>query len=133
MRKRILKWSLIVAALVAVLMIRQGTSIVHMNETAQDYGLWSILPALVTLILCFATKEVIPSLFAGIVLGGIISGKFIIVQEFLIPSMIRLSQPCSGAQSESVKAVIGAAASDNPRLRAAYEPCLASRSSFIEG
>jgi Na+/H+ antiporter NhaC len=84
---RILKWSLISAGLLSILFIRQYTGLIHINEMNQDYAFWSILPALVTLILCFATKEVIPSLFAGIVLGGIITGKFNIVQEYLLPSI----------------------------------------------
>ena len=84
---RVVKWSLILIGLLVVLFIRQNTGLIQLNETTQDYALWSIMPALITLILCFSTREVVPSLFAGIVLGGIISAKFNIVQEFLIPSI----------------------------------------------
>ncbi|HDL19424.1 MAG TPA: sodium:proton antiporter [Bacteroidetes bacterium] len=84
---RNLKWLLIFASIIAVLYIRETTNIISTPATTKDFGLWSLLPAIITLALCFATKEVIPSLFAGIVLGGIISGKFNIVQEFLIPSI----------------------------------------------
>ncbi|MEX2640423.1 MAG: Na+/H+ antiporter NhaC family protein [Balneolales bacterium] len=51
------------------------------------YGLWSLLPPFAAIILAFWTREVISSLFAGIVLGGIIAGELNIVQEFLIPSI----------------------------------------------
>lgn len=51
------------------------------------YGIWSILPPAIAIVLAFWTQEVISSLFVGIVLGGIISGKLNIVQEFLIPSI----------------------------------------------
>ncbi len=84
---RNLKWLIIFVSLIAVLFIRQYTDIISINELTNDFGLWSLLPAIITLLLCFATREVIPSLFAGIVLGGIISGRFNIVQEFLIPSI----------------------------------------------
>ena len=84
---RNIKWLLIFSVIIVVIIIRQNTGLISLNEAEKDFGLWSILPAVVTLILCFATKEVIPSLFAGIVLGGVISGQFNIVQEFLIPSI----------------------------------------------
>jgi len=50
-------------------------------------GLWSLLPALSTLVLVFLTREVIPSLFLGIVVGGLVSGQYNIVQTFLLPSI----------------------------------------------
>jgi Na+/H+ antiporter NhaC len=53
----------------------------------ENYGIWSILPPLIAIVLAFALREVISALFIGIVVGGVISGKLNIVQEFLIPSM----------------------------------------------
>jgi Na+/H+ antiporter NhaC len=53
----------------------------------QHYGVWSVLPPLVAIVLAFALREVISALFIGIVLGGVIAGKLNIVQEFLIPSV----------------------------------------------
>ena len=84
---RKLKWLLVLIGIVALLILRESTGFISYNETTKDFALWSILPALIALILCFSTREVIPSLFAGIVLGGVISGKLNIVQEFLIPSI----------------------------------------------
>ena len=52
-----------------------------------NYGVWSVLPPLVAIVLAFALREVISALFIGIVLGGVISGKLNIVEEFLIPSV----------------------------------------------
>lgn len=59
------------------------------NIPEQDghYGFWSVLPPLVAILLAFWTREVISALFAGILLGGIISGKPNIVADFLIPSI----------------------------------------------
>ncbi len=51
------------------------------------YGFWSVLPPAVAIILAFATREVVSSLFIGVALGGVISGKINIVQHFLIPSI----------------------------------------------
>lgn len=36
------------------------------------YGLWAVLPPLVAIILCFRTKMVLPSLFAGLFTGAVI-------------------------------------------------------------
>ena len=51
------------------------------------YGFLSLVPALATLVICFATSNVILALFMGIVLGGLITGQYNIVQNFLIPSL----------------------------------------------
>ncbi|MEX0722149.1 MAG: Na+/H+ antiporter NhaC family protein [Balneolaceae bacterium] len=59
----------------------------HFPEEDGHYGLWSIMPPLVAIILAFYTREVVSSLFIGICLGGVISGKVNIVQDFLIPSV----------------------------------------------
>ncbi len=53
----------------------------------ENYGVWSILPPLIAIVIAFALREVISALFIGIVIGGVISGKLNIVQEFLIPSV----------------------------------------------
>lgn len=51
------------------------------------YGFLALVPALATLAICFATRNVIFALFMGIVLGGLVTGQFNIVQSFLIPSL----------------------------------------------
>jgi Na+/H+ antiporter NhaC len=56
-------------------------------ERNGHFGFWSVLPPAVAIILAFTTREVISSLFIGIALGGVISGKLNIVQEYLIPSV----------------------------------------------
>lgn len=59
----------------------------HFPEQNGHYGIWSIMPPLVAIVLAFYTTEVVSSLFVGICLGGVISGKLNIVQDFLIPSI----------------------------------------------
>jgi len=56
-------------------------------QQGDHYGFWSVLPPAVAIILAFATRDVVSSLFIGIALGGVISGKLNIVQEYLIPSI----------------------------------------------
>lgn len=53
----------------------------------EHYGIWSIAPSLVALVLAFTLRDVIAALFIGIALGGVISGQLNIVQTFLIPSI----------------------------------------------
>ena len=56
-------------------------------QHGDHYGFWSVLPPAVAIILAFATRDVITSLFLGIALGGVISGRLNIVQDYLIPSI----------------------------------------------
>ncbi|MDX1660589.1 MAG: Na+/H+ antiporter NhaC family protein [Gemmatimonadota bacterium] len=57
------------------------------EQPGGHYGFWSVLPAAVAIALAFALREVVSALFLGIVLGGIISGRPNVVQEFLIPAI----------------------------------------------
>lgn len=56
-------------------------------EEGGHLGFWSLLPALTTLALVFVTREVVSSLFLGIVVGGIVSGQLNIINAFLIPAI----------------------------------------------
>jgi Na+/H+ antiporter NhaC len=53
----------------------------------EHLGIWSLLPALTTLILVFITREVISSLFLGIAVAGVVSGQLNLVRTFLIPAI----------------------------------------------
>ncbi|SHK58237.1 Na+/H+ antiporter NhaC family protein [Paramaledivibacter caminithermalis] len=46
-----------------------------MENLLEHYGIWSLLPPLVAIILAFRTKQVIPSLFAAILVGATIIYK----------------------------------------------------------
>ncbi len=54
-----------------------------------DYhlGIWSLLPALVAILMCLLTREPVAALLSGILVGAIILGKFDITGEVLIPSV----------------------------------------------
>jgi len=51
------------------------------------FGLWSILPALVAIGLCLLTREPIPALFGGIVIGAVMLGRYDITDKVLQPSL----------------------------------------------
>jgi Na+/H+ antiporter NhaC len=53
----------------------------------EHYGIYSLFPALVTLFLCFYTKNVILALFTGIIVGGLITADYNILNSFLFPSL----------------------------------------------
>ncbi|MFP6814729.1 MAG: hypothetical protein VB949_03560, partial [Pseudomonadales bacterium] len=57
------------------------------GRDAGDYGAWSLLPAGLTLLVCFITRNVILALFVGVFSGGLVSGQLNIVQAYLIPSL----------------------------------------------
>lgn len=73
----------VLVALVAFAILTGGERL----DDATHYGFASILPALVTLTLVFITREVITSLFLGIVTGGVVSGDWNIIRAFLIPAI----------------------------------------------
>ena len=54
---------------------------------AVDYGALALLPALATLIISFWTKNVLLGLLCGIVLGGVVTGQYNVINAFLIPSL----------------------------------------------
>ena len=52
-----------------------------------DYGFWSIIPPVLAIVLAFTTRQVILALFSGIIAGGIVSGQFNIITNFLMPTI----------------------------------------------
>ncbi len=59
----------------------------EMPEEGGHLGIWSVMPALVTLTLVFVTREVVSSLFLGIAVGGIVSGRLNLFADFLVPAI----------------------------------------------
>lgn len=86
MNKRV-KWTLAFIGLGLLLLLRTYTDFISQVPGEDDFGLWSIVPAAITLALCFWTKEVVSALFLGIVAGGIVSGQFNIIAVYLLPAI----------------------------------------------
>jgi Na+/H+ antiporter NhaC len=57
------------------------------KTSSYHFGFWSLLPALVTIVLAFTTRQVLLSLFTGIFVGGIVAGNVDIVTTFLLPAI----------------------------------------------
>ena len=53
------------------------------SDIQSHYGFYSLFPAIVTLFLCFYTKNVILALFTGIVVGGLISSQYNILNALV--------------------------------------------------
>lgn len=54
----------------------------------KHWGLWSLMPAFLAIILCWTTKEPLSALFAGIVVGAMILAQYDIVDSVFIPIMM---------------------------------------------
>jgi Na+/H+ antiporter NhaC len=64
------------------------TETVYYQLVARSHwGWWSLLPAVVAVILCWLTREPVTSLAAGIVSGALLLGKYDITGEVMIPSL----------------------------------------------
>lgn len=55
-------------------------------HASQHFGGWSLLPAFVAICLCLLTREPLPSLFAGMVVGAFMLGSFNLLDEILVPT-----------------------------------------------
>ena len=60
-------------------------------EAKRHYGWWSLMPALVAVLLCWLTKEPVTALLGGIVAGALILGSYDITGDVLIPSIATTS------------------------------------------
>ncbi|MCP4302965.1 MAG: sodium:proton antiporter [Gammaproteobacteria bacterium] len=74
-------------ALCVVIAWYAGTLDASLVQQQGHYGFLSLLPALATLVICFATRNVIFALFMGVLLGGLVTSQPNIVKHFLIPSI----------------------------------------------
>ncbi|MBT8098778.1 MAG: sodium:proton antiporter [Gammaproteobacteria bacterium] len=79
-------WVGLVAICVAVAWIGAQTATLTV-EALGHYGFMSLVPALATLLICFVSRNVILALFMGVVLGGLLTTEYNIVQSYLIPSI----------------------------------------------
>jgi Na+/H+ antiporter NhaC len=59
----------------------------NLPEGQTHFGIFSLIPAIVTLALCFYTRNVILALFVGVVLGGLISANYNVLNAYLVPSL----------------------------------------------
>lgn len=65
----------------------KGEKTLQLLKPGFHFGLWSLLPAAIAIILCLLTKEPITALFGGIVVGAFMLGRFDITDKVLVPSL----------------------------------------------
>ena len=80
--KRLNDWLWIPATIFLVMALFYGIR-EPVNTSQIHFGYYSLFPAIVTLFLCFYTKNVILALFTGIVVGGLITAEYNILNTFL--------------------------------------------------
>lgn len=56
-------------------------------KPAFHYGLWSLLPAFITIALCLITREPLTALFGGIVVGALMLGNYDLTDSVIIPNL----------------------------------------------
>jgi Na+/H+ antiporter NhaC len=84
--KHIKEWLWVPAVVIILWALMAGIG--QPEQTNQvHYGIYSLFPAMVTLFLCFYTKNVILALFTGIVVGGLVMSEYNILNSFLFPSL----------------------------------------------
>ncbi|MBI4410213.1 MAG: sodium:proton antiporter [Gemmatimonadetes bacterium] len=86
--RRVRRRRLAIAAAIAAAAIALALVVGRLRpEGVEHYGFASLLPAITTLALVFITREVISSLFLGIVVGGLVSANWNVVDAYLLPSI----------------------------------------------
>ncbi len=58
-------------------------------KPAFHFGLWSLLPAFITIVLCLLTREPLTSLFSGIVVGSLMLGQYDLTDAVIIPNLAK--------------------------------------------
>ncbi len=56
-------------------------------EVETHYGAWSLLPAVMTIAICFWTRHVILALLVGVIVGGLVAGRLNVIDAFLVPAL----------------------------------------------
>ena len=65
----------------------QATQVYYRLTAQYHWGYWSLLPAIVAVLLCWVTREPVPALLGGIVSGALILGQYDLTGQVLIPAL----------------------------------------------
>ena len=68
-----------------------GDTAYTLIQLKKHWSIWSLLPAILTLSLCWLTREPITSLLAGIISGALLLGKYNIVKDVLVANLMSQS------------------------------------------
>ena len=59
-------------------------------NSGYHYGLWSLLPAFITIVLSWLTREPLTALLSGITVGAFMMGQYDLTDQILIPSIAQI-------------------------------------------
>ena len=74
-------------AVATVMRDGQATQVYYRLTAQYHWGYWSLLPAVVAVLLCWVTREPVPALLGGIVSGALILGQYDLTGQVLIPAL----------------------------------------------
>ena len=63
------------------------TTTYYRLEAKKHWGIWSLLPAICAILLCWVTREPITALLGGVVSGALLLGMYDLTGEVLIPTL----------------------------------------------
>ena len=66
--------------------VKDGENIVQLKP-GFHFGIWSLLPAFIAIILCLTTREPIAALLGGVIVAGVMLGRFDITDDILLNSL----------------------------------------------
>lgn len=67
--------------------VQDSQGSIRLLKPAFHFGIWSLLPAFITVCLCLLTREPLISLLTGIIVGAFMLGQFDVVDKVLIPNL----------------------------------------------
>lgn len=76
----------LIFGVVSALYINYFVEEVKVGE-AYHYGLWSLLPAFITILLSWLTREPLTALLSGIAVGAFMMGQYDLTNQILLPAM----------------------------------------------
>lgn len=56
-------------------------------KPAFHFGAWSLLPAVITIVLCLMTREPLTALLAGVIVGAMMLGRYDLTDKVLVPNL----------------------------------------------
>ncbi len=65
----------------------EARTLYYQHLAKHHWGFWSLLPAVVAVLLCWLTREPVPSLLGGIVAGALLLTRYDFTGDVLIPSL----------------------------------------------
>ena len=67
-------------------LVERGGEVVRVT-VGRHFGIWSVLPAMVTLAMCLAFREPLPALALGVITGGMVLGRFNVIDQVFLPGI----------------------------------------------